>query len=137
MLGFAALYPTYITGGPLQKERNPMNKTFASLAFCLCLAAIVLLGRFAHAQDDKEGKKLYEQKCLICHGVKGKGDGPASASLGKPPSDFALARLWQGDFRKTMTDVVRKGRGFLMPAIPLSDKETKAIIGYMERTFKK
>jgi mono/diheme cytochrome c family protein len=114
-----------------------MNKTFSSLACCLCLAAIAVLADVAQAQDDKAGKKLYEQKCLTCHGVKGKGDGPTSASLGKPPTDLALARFWQGDFRKTMTDVVRKGRGFLMPGFPLSDKETKAVIDYMEHTFKK
>jgi high-affinity iron transporter len=36
-----------------------------------------------------EGKKLYEQNCMACHGVKGDGKGPASATLKPSPSDFA------------------------------------------------
>jgi len=36
-----------------------------------------------------QGKKLYEQNCSPCHGVKGDGKGPASAALKPAPSDFA------------------------------------------------
>lgn len=113
-----------------------MNRSLAPLAFCLFLAAILISAGVARGQDDKAGKMLYEQKCLLCHGASGKGDGPASAALSKPPADLALARFWQGDFRKMMTDMVRKGQG-LMPAFPLSVEEIKAIIDYMEHTFKK
>lgn len=34
------------------------------------------------------GKGLYTKTCLICHGKKGKGDGPKSAELDKPVGDF-------------------------------------------------
>ncbi|HSB06613.1 MAG TPA: cytochrome c [Thermodesulfobacteriota bacterium] len=36
-----------------------------------------------------QGKKLYEQNCSPCHGVKGDGKGPASTALKPAPSDFA------------------------------------------------
>jgi mono/diheme cytochrome c family protein len=36
-----------------------------------------------------EGKKLYEQNCVACHGAKGDGKGPAAAALKPAPSDFA------------------------------------------------
>jgi len=36
----------------------------------------------------KQGKKLYQQFCTICHGDKGKGDGIASAALNPKPANF-------------------------------------------------
>ena len=36
----------------------------------------------------KQGKKLYQQFCTICHGDKGKGDGLASAALNPKPVNF-------------------------------------------------
>ena len=35
-----------------------------------------------------QGKKLYEQNCMPCHGPKGDGKGPAGALLKPPPRDF-------------------------------------------------
>jgi mono/diheme cytochrome c family protein len=37
----------------------------------------------------KEGKKLFEQNCAVCHGDKGDGKGPAGVALKPAPSDFA------------------------------------------------
>ena len=34
-----------------------------------------------------EGKKIYTQYCVTCHGEKGKGDGIAAPGLPKPPAD--------------------------------------------------
>lgn len=39
----------------------------------------------------KAGKKLYTQMCVICHGVKGKGDGMAGAALNPKPANFTSA----------------------------------------------
>src|SRR5665647_2824138 len=33
------------------------------------------------------GKKLYTQYCVTCHGEKGKGDGIAAPGLPRPPAD--------------------------------------------------
>jgi mono/diheme cytochrome c family protein len=35
----------------------------------------------------QNGKKIYTQYCVTCHGVKGKGDGIAASGLPKPPAD--------------------------------------------------
>src|SRR5579864_6755692 len=35
-----------------------------------------------------EGKKIYEQMCVICHGEKGKGNGAAGVSLTPRPANF-------------------------------------------------
>jgi len=34
------------------------------------------------------GKKIFNQMCVICHGVKGKGNGAAGQSLDPKPSNF-------------------------------------------------
>ena len=38
-----------------------------------------------------EGKKIYTQYCVTCHGDKGKGDGIAAPGLSKPPADHTSA----------------------------------------------
>lgn len=42
----------------------------------------------ASAEQLATGKKKYEQFCVTCHGVSGKGDGPAAVALKPPPADF-------------------------------------------------
>jgi mono/diheme cytochrome c family protein len=36
------------------------------------------------------GKQMYVNYCASCHGVTGKGDGPAAAALKMPPADLTL-----------------------------------------------
>jgi copper transport protein len=37
-----------------------------------------------------QGKIVYEQNCLACHGVQGRGNGPLGLALNPRPSDFAI-----------------------------------------------
>lgn len=36
----------------------------------------------------KEGKEIYNQMCVICHGIKGEGNGEAGVSLERKPVNF-------------------------------------------------
>jgi mono/diheme cytochrome c family protein len=36
----------------------------------------------------QKGKILFENQCIMCHGSKGKGDGPVAASLNPKPADL-------------------------------------------------
>jgi mono/diheme cytochrome c family protein len=46
-----------------------------------------------------EGKVIYREYCAVCHGVDGKGNGPAAAALKSPPSDLTTyAQRHQGRF---------------------------------------
>jgi mono/diheme cytochrome c family protein len=40
------------------------------------------------SKEVQAGKKIYEQKCVSCHGIEGDGKGPASATLDRPPANF-------------------------------------------------
>ena len=113
-----------------------MDRRIAFITVVLCLGAAVLWTDAAQGDSYDQGKSIYEQKCTICHGAGGKGDGPAAAALAKHPADFNKSEFWQGDAEKKITDAIRNGRS-PMPAFDLSSEEIKAIIDYLEHAFKK
>ncbi len=43
----------------------------------------------SNEQSLASGKTLYSKECASCHGKKGKGDGPASITVGKPVGDMS------------------------------------------------
>jgi mono/diheme cytochrome c family protein len=45
------------------------------------------------ASSIKNGSTLYRSYCTPCHGDKGKGDGPAAASLNPKPADHTSAMV--------------------------------------------
>ena len=59
-----------------------------------------------------QGKKLYDQNCVTCHGTKGDGKGQLGAALKPAPSDFTKPfNQWafgKGDL-KNVFDVITKG----------------------------
>jgi DMSO reductase family type II enzyme heme b subunit len=53
--------------------------------------ALLLLSASAawgQAGDAKNGKAVYDKKCMLCHGEKGDGKGPAAPELSPAPRDF-------------------------------------------------
>lgn len=68
----------------------------SSLSLCVCQSAAVASPGLAKeavpvpvvdAAKIAEGRALYEQRCVSCHGLGGKGDGPAAAYLNPKPRD--------------------------------------------------
>ena len=37
------------------------------------------------------GKTIYQNRCVFCHGVEGRGDGPSAKDMDPPPRDFVTA----------------------------------------------
>jgi mono/diheme cytochrome c family protein len=102
----------------------------------LLLAPVPLFSSPAAAGEYDRGKSLYENKCQLCHGANGKGDGPAASAFSPSPANFKNPGFWQGDADKKITESVRNGKG-PMPAFTLSPEEIKEIIDYLSHAFKK
>jgi mono/diheme cytochrome c family protein len=112
-----------------------MRKGFAFAIIGFLLGAALFSTQTAKADEYAEGKKLFGEKCQICHGVKGDGNGPAASALSPKPANFTDPKFWQGDVDKKMTETIEHGHG-MMPAFELEPSEIKAIIDYVSHTFK-
>jgi mono/diheme cytochrome c family protein len=104
------------------------------LAVCLFLSLLSVTVAGAQSPPER-GKTLYMTKCASCHGEKGKGDGPFSASLPAKSTNFNDSKFWRGDAAKLITDAIQKGKG-IMPSISMKPDEIKDVTNYMTRTFK-
>jgi len=98
----------------------------------------------ADEDDAARGMKLYEKHCAICHGVEGRGDGPAAYLLSPKPRDFT-----RGEFRLVTTTngvptdedlrrVVRNGMpGSAMPPWDrLPDADMKLLVRTVKRIWR-
>jgi len=72
---------------------------------CSIVALVVLLGApnyAAFAQQEEviaSGQRLFNQKCAICHGQEGKGDGTLGLQLKNQPADLSqLSKRNAGTF---------------------------------------
>ena len=93
----------------------------------ICASAAPALGQ--------SGQAIYSDKCAMCHGADGKGNGPAAVALSPSPADFNSAAFWQNISEAKMTDAIENGHG-PMPAFDLSPSQIKSVIDYISRTFK-
>ena len=53
----------------------------------------------AAADPAAEAKQIFENRCAVCHGQDGKGDGPGAAALNPKPRDYTSM-----DWQKPVTD---------------------------------
>lgn len=82
------------------------------------------------------GRTVYERDCLICHGARGRGDGPMAVSLNPRPADFRV-HLAAGHTDAQLFDWITNGvPGSGMPPFSqgLSPDERWDVINYI-RTF--
>jgi mono/diheme cytochrome c family protein len=57
------------------------------------------------------GKEMFNSYCAVCHGIGGKGDGPAAAALKVPPTDLTtLAQKNGGKFPSDHVSAVLYGQ---------------------------
>ncbi len=81
-----------------------------------------------------EGKKLYESNCSSCHGLEGKGDGPAGSGLNPPPRNLQTAEGWKNGRKisqmfKTLEDGIPGTAMVAYEYMPISERF--AIIHFM------
>ena len=73
------------------------------------LVYLVLLPRFSAAEDQGDGKRLYQSYCTGCHGASGKGDGPAGKTLPVKPADHTNGRKMSQYSDEHLMTVISKG----------------------------
>ena len=101
----------------------------------MLLVTAVLWTTISSADEGDQGKVLYENKCAICHGVKGDGNGTAAAFLNSKPADFTDRKFWEIHDEKQIADTIQNGKGE-MPAFDLIPDDLKSVIAYITHTFK-
>jgi mono/diheme cytochrome c family protein len=111
-----------------------MKRAHLFLVITAAWSFALLMPAGGRSADKALGKKLYDEKCQVCHGMKGDGRGPVGLSLTPKPTNFTNPRFWQGNDSKEIADAVRKGRK-MMPAFDLKDSEITSIIEYMTGQF--
>jgi mono/diheme cytochrome c family protein len=74
------------------------------------------------APSVSRGAPLYEQNCIACHGVSGRGDGPAARSLPVRPADLTEEHLFAHKVGE-MYWWIGNGKGGVMPGF--ADKLTE------------
>jgi copper transport protein len=90
----------------------------------------------ATAASIARGQELYQQSCVTCHGVEGRGDGPLARSLNPRPADLRVhvAQHTEGQLWLWVTEGVA---GTSMPAFrdTLSDEDRWNLINYLRSQF--
>ena len=94
----------------------------------------------ARADDAIKGKAVYAEHCVVCHGLRGKGNGPSGKTLDPKPTDFTTAaaddELW---FKVTKlgSKAVDSSKSDKMEAFggKLSDPDIRNVVAYT-KTFK-
>lgn len=81
------------------------------------------------------GQKIFQQRCVLCHGPEGRGDGIASKGLKPPPRNFHDAAYMHSKTDDELLTSVRNGKSAMPPwGKVLSDVELRSALMYV-RTF--
>ena len=113
-----------------------MHKFIVFAALAIICGASWLGVKDTRGEDYERGKALFNEKCQLCHGLKGDGNGPAAAAYDPQPANFTAPKFWKDNPGKKITDAMKSGYR-AMPPVDVKADEIKAIIDYMEHSFKK
>lgn len=119
------------------------NYCFLSLLF-ICLGVWSCTATYAYAEQDipigdvANGTLLYQQRCALCHGLTGLGDGEMSAQAIKPPTPLGDPDYMRSAIPNNMLNVIVNGRiNNGMPPFgegnsnPLTEQEQWDVIAYL------
>jgi len=97
---------------------------FISLAAIVTILSALAIGQETPDQSKPEikhvpitnapsssGKEMFKSYCAVCHGVDGKGNGPAAPAMKTPPTDLtALAKKSGGQYPAAHVAAVIRGQ---------------------------
>ena len=96
---------------------------------------VILFGA-PNASMAQDGKAIFTDKCVPCHGEKGDGKGPMASTFDPKPGKFSDPKFWEGDTGKKITESITKGKNQMVP-VDLKPDQIKAVTEYINKTFKK
>jgi mono/diheme cytochrome c family protein len=79
-----------------------------------------------------DGAKIYEERCALCHGKTGHGDGPAAAGLDPKPRNHTDGTYMNTRTNAELLEVIHDGKG-AMPAWKdvLTDQQIEAVLKHV------
>lgn len=112
---------------------NVSARRSALMILALLPAAAMAQSAPPGGQSEQEAKEMYRDYCASCHGLSGKGDGPAAKELRVRPADLTmLAMRNRGQFPEmAVMGAIKAG-----PAIPAHGSATMPVWGpiFLETT---
>ncbi|MBI5406809.1 MAG: cytochrome c [Nitrospirae bacterium] len=100
----------------------------------------VLVASQSWAGDAAKGEKVFKANCVVCHGDKGDGKGPAAAPLTPKPRNFTDANEMKGiDDARLHKSILegRPGTAMVSFAKTLSAGDIEDVIAYLKTLLKK
>jgi mono/diheme cytochrome c family protein len=102
--------------------------------------ALLVVSEVAQAADAKKGGELYAQRCAMCHGDKGAGDGALAATMpeGQKPRNLAAGGYKYATDDAKFKELLQKGGAgvglsVLRPAqSDLKDADLESIIAFVK-----
>ncbi|MBV9490619.1 MAG: cytochrome c [Verrucomicrobia bacterium] len=85
----------------------------------------------------REGQKLFQTRCFVCHGLDGKGDGPAATGLGANPRNFTDPQWQHSTTDDRIRKVIKEGgeavgeSGAMPPNSDLSEAQVDALVAFL------
>src|SRR5207244_3984831 len=93
-------------------------------------------GASANTSVIEQGRDLYRQNCTGCHGMEGRGNGPAAGALAPSPTNFHEQR----PAKEHALQVLKKGvPGTAMPPweVQMSDAQREAVVAYLDSLYER
>ena len=93
----------------MSKGLKVITMAFISVFFVVFTFAMFATDSMA-AGDAAKGEKIFKANCVVCHGDKGDGKGPAAAGMTPPPRNFTSATDMKGIDNARLHKSIVEGR---------------------------
>ncbi len=104
------------------------------LALTVVFSLVLVVNR-SWAGDAAKGEKVFKANCMVCHGEKGDGNGPAAAPLTPKPRNFTSATEMKGIDDARLHKSIMEGRpntAMVSFAKTLSANDIEDVIAYLK-----
>ena len=104
----------------------------------LLVLCVILQPQSSGAEEQSDGKRLYQTYCTGCHGASGRGDGPAGKTLPVRPADHTDSKKMNQYSDDHLFTVISKGGASVGKSAPmpawgavLKEAQIQEVVGYI------